>query len=113
MPRSISSMMIFNVLAMSRYIQDKFLVWAQDAGIYIYDGLTGIYRPGENAIDAAIRAELGELRKARYVEEVLKDLNATCRRDVPDTSHLIAFQNGVLDLKTDDGSLCDFFRAFT
>ena len=98
----------FNVLAMSRYIQDKFLVWAQDAGIYIYDGLTGIYRPGENAIDAAIRAELGELRKARYVEEVLKDLNATCRRDVPDTSHLIAFQNGVLDLKTDDGSLCDF-----
>ena len=98
----------FNVLAMSRYIQDKFLVWAQDAGIYIYDGLTGIYRPGENAIDAAIRAELGELRKARYVEEVLKDLNATCRRDVPDTSHLIAFQNGVLDLKTDGGSLCDF-----
>ena len=98
----------FNVLAMSRHIQDKFIVWAQDSGIYLYDGMLGIYRPGENTIDAAIRTELGELRKARYIDEVLKDLNATCRREVPDTSHLIAFQNGVLDLKTDDESLCDF-----
>ena len=98
----------FNVLAMSRYIQDKYIVWAQDSGLYIYDGLTGIYHPGENAVDVAIRAELGELRKARHVEETLKDLNATCRRNIPDTSHLIAFQNGVLDLKTDDGSLCEF-----
>lgn len=98
----------FNVLAMSRYIQDKYIVWAQDAGIFIYDGLTGTYRRGENVIDVAVRSLLGELRKARYVEETLKDLNAICRRDVPDTSHLIAFQNGVLDLKTDDGTLCDF-----
>ena len=98
----------FNVLAMSRYIQDKYIVWAQDSGLYIYDGLTGIYHPGENTVEVAVRSELGELRKARHVEETLKDLSATCRRNVPDTSHLIAFQNGVLDLKTDDGSLCDF-----
>ena len=98
----------FNVLAMSRYIQDKFLVWAQDAGIYIYDGLTGVYCRGELDIDLAVRSELGELRKARYVEEVFKDLAATCRRNVPDTSHLIGFHNGVLRLNLNEGALGEF-----
>lgn len=97
----------FNVLAMSRYIQEQFTIWSQDSGNYIYDESIGVYQIGEHVIDAAVRTELGELRKARHVEEVNKDLAAMCRRDVPDTSHLIPFRNGVLDIKIDGGD-CDF-----
>lgn len=95
----------FNVLAMSDFIQEKFTVWAQDSGVWIYDKDQGIYVPGEIEIDRAVREELGQLRKSLYVTEVLKDLSATCRRDVPDTSHLIAFQNGVVTLLPEKGAV--------
>lgn len=99
----------FNVLAMSEHIQGNFRVWSQDSGIYIYDDRLGVYVPGEMEIDKAVRDALGSLRKKRYVEEVLADLASTCRRDVPDTSDLIGFKNGVLRLNTDGGSgLGDF-----
>ena len=94
----------FNVLAMSTHIQGQFTVWAQDSGNYIYDETTGVYRPGEKVVDAAIRSELGSLRKARHVDEIDKDLAAMCRRDEPDTSHLIPFKNGILDLRTSENS---------
>lgn len=93
----------FNVLAMSDFIQTKFTVWAQDSGIYIYDEKTGCYKPGEIEINATVRDELCELRKASYCTEVLKDLADTCRRNVPDNSHLIGFRNGVLTLHFDTG----------
>ena len=99
----------FNVLAMSEHIQSTFRVWSQDSGIYIYDAPSGCYVPGEMDIDQAVRDTLGSLRKKRYVEEVLADLASTCRRDVPDTSDLIGFKNGVLRLNVGDGSgLGDF-----
>ena len=98
----------FNVMAMSEYIQGKFVIWAQDSGIYIYDADTGCYRPGELDIDLAVREELGELRKSLYVQETLKDLAVTCRRNVPDTSNLIGFQNGVLQLDLADGPIGHF-----
>ena len=98
----------FNVLAMSQFIQEKYEVWAQDSGVYIYDSDTGIYVPGELEIDAAVRSELGQLRKSLYVTETIKDLSATCRREVPDTSHLIAFKNGVFELNVDGGPIGDF-----
>ena len=91
----------FNILAMSEFIQDKYKIWAQDSGIYIYDDKTGLYQPGELDIDKMIRTELGELRKKTYVDEVLADIRACCRRDTPDNSDLIAFQNGVLRLNLD------------
>ena len=94
----------FDVLAMSTYIQGQFTVWAHDSGNYIYDETTGVYRHGEKVVDAAIRAELGSLRKARHVDEIDKDLAAMCRHDEPDTSHLIPFKNGILDLGTNEGS---------
>ena len=98
----------FNVLAMSEHIQENFTVWAQDSGIYIYDAKTGIYVPGELDIDREIRKELQDLRKKNYVEEVLADLRACCRRNVPDNSHLIAFKNGVLRLNLTDGDVGNF-----
>lgn len=89
----------FNVLAMSDYIQGQFTVWAQDAGIYIYDKRKGIYALGELEIDQAVRKELGILRKKRYTDEVLADLRACCRKPhIPESEHLIGFQNGVLAL---------------
>ena len=99
----------FNVLAMSEHIQSTFRIWSQDSGIYVYDKGSGCYVPGEMDIDQAVRDTLGSLRKKRYVEEVLADLASTCRRDVPDTSDLIGFKNGVLRLNVGDGSgLGDF-----
>ena len=60
-------------------------------------------------IDKAVRDALGSLRKKRYVEEVIADLASMCRRDVPDTSDLIGFKNGVLRLNTNgSGGLGDF-----
>ena len=89
----------FNVLAMSDYIQSQFTVWAQDAGIYIYDKRQGVYVLGELEIDQAVRKELGILRKKRYTDEVLADLRACCRKPhIPDSEHLIGFKNGVLVL---------------
>ena len=89
----------FNVLAMSDFIQTQFTIWAQDAGIFIYDKKTGVYILGELEIDKAVRKELGILRKKRYTDEVLADLRACCRKDnLPDNSHLIGFRNGVLEL---------------
>ena len=86
-----------------------FRVWSQDSGIYVYDKSSGVYVPGEMDIDQAVREALGSLRKKRYVEEVLADLASTCRRNVPDTSDLIGFKNGVLRLNTGDGAgLGDF-----
>ena len=96
----------FNVLAMSDFIQNKFHVWSQDSGIYLYDEKTGVYRLGELDIDRAIRTELGVLRKKSYTEEVLADLRACCRREVPDSSHRIGFKNGVLTLNLEaDGPI--------
>ena len=64
----------FNVLAMSDFIQSQFTIWAQDAGIFIYDKKTGVYILGELEIDKAVRKELGILRKKRYTDEVLGGL---------------------------------------
>ena len=89
----------FNVLAMSEYIQSQFTIWAQDAGIFIYDKGKGVYVLGELEIDQAVRKELGILRKKRFTDEVLADLRACCRKpNLPDNSHLIGFRNGVLEL---------------
>lgn len=99
----------FNILAMSEFIQDKYRIWAQDSGIYIYDEKTGLYQPGELDIDQTIRTELRELRKKTYVEEVLADIRACCRRDIPDNTDLVAFKNGVLRLNLDtDDSIGEF-----
>ena len=89
----------FNVLAMSAFIQSKYRIWAQDAGIFVYNKKTGIYELGEMDIDKAVREELGILRKKKFTDEVLADLRACCRiTDLPDTSNLIGFRNGVLEL---------------
>ena len=89
----------FNVLAMSEFIQSQFKIWAQDAGIFIYDKRKGIYALGELEIDKAVRQELGILRKKRFTDEVLADLRACCRLpNLPDNSNLIGFRNGVLEL---------------
>ena len=75
----------FNVLAMSDFIQSKYRIWAQDAGIFVYDKKTGIYELGEMDIDKAVREELGILRKKKFTDEVLADLRACCRiTDLPD-----------------------------
>ena len=91
----------FNVLAMSEFIQEQFIVWAQDSGIYIYNDKTGIYERGEIEIDKAVREELQELRKKTYTEEVFADLRACCRRE-PSEHDLIAFRNGVVSLPFDE-----------
>ena len=89
----------FNVLAMSAFIQSKYRIWAQDAGIFVYNKKTGIYELGEMDIDKAVREELGILRKKKFTDEVLADLRACCRiTDLPDNSNLIGFRNGVLEL---------------
>ena len=103
----------FNILAMSEFIQNKYRIWAQDSGIYIYNEKTGLYQPGELDIDQTIRTELGELRKKTYIDEVLADLRACCRKDVPDNTDLIGFQNGVLRLNLDTENIDDDIGDFT
>ena len=89
----------FNVLAMSAFIQSKYRIWAQDAGIFVYNKKTGIYELGEMDIDKAVREELGILRKKKFTDEVLADLRACCRKpDLPDNPNIIGFRNGVLEL---------------
>ena len=103
----------FNILAMSEFVQEKYTIWAQDSGIYIYNEKTGLYEPGELDIDQTIRTELGELRKKSHVDEVLADIRVCCRRNVPDNSNLIAFQNGVFRLNLDTDRADDPIVEFT
>ena len=71
----------FNVLAMSTYIQGTvYRVGTRFGKLHLRRKRLAFIVPGEKVVDAAIRSELGSLRKARHVDEIDKDLAAMCRR---------------------------------
>jgi P4 family phage/plasmid primase-like protien len=90
---------VFANYLISRY---NFKTTKDDETIYVYDDLTGIYKPeGTVTIKAELTRYLQEAARSRYLTDVLFHVQTQTYFDRPKTPTLkIACKNGLLNLKT-------------